>query len=73
MADNKVEEFVALLKKHRKAHEISHEKLAEQSGLSRTAISTIENGKASPTLRSIIRICSAMGLKPSDVLKKIGY
>ena len=71
-AEKEVAKFVKILTKIRKEKNVSHEKLAAKAGLSRGIISTTESGKSSPTLRTIIRICDALNIKPSDLLKQIG-
>ena len=43
-----------MLQDERKAKSISQEKLAKLTGLDRTAISHIENGKRSPTFTTIL-------------------
>jgi len=56
-----------ILQDQRKAKEISQEKLAKLTGLDRTAISLIENGKRSPTFTTILKICSALEIEPSEL------
>jgi len=52
--------FGKIIQEERKAKKISQEKLAKLTGLDRTFISLIENGKRSPTLSTILKICSAL-------------
>ena len=52
--------FGKILQEERKAKKISQEKLAKLTGLDRTFISLIENGKRSPTFSTILKICSAL-------------
>jgi len=59
------ESFGKILQEIRNSKKISQEKLANLTGLDRTAISLIENGKRSPTFITILKICSALGIKPS--------
>ena len=73
MADKEVAKFVQILKNTRKDKGVSHEKLAALTGLSRTTIGAVESGRASPTLRTILRICAALKVRPSDILKQIGH
>lgn len=48
----------------RKAKKITQQELAETSGLSKSCISNIESGEdSSPTLRSLIRYCSGLGIE----------
>jgi transcriptional regulator with XRE-family HTH domain len=57
-----------IIQEQRKAKKISQEKLAKLTGLDRTAISLIETGKRSPIFITILKICSALKIKPSELL-----
>lgn len=59
--------FGRILQEERKAKKISQEKLAKLAGLDRTFISLVENGKRSPTFSTILKICSALEIDPSDL------
>jgi transcriptional regulator with XRE-family HTH domain len=59
--------FGKILQEERKAKNISQEKLAKLTGLDRTAISLIETGKRSPTFSTILKICSALEVDPSEL------
>lgn len=59
--------FGKILQEERKAKKISQEKLAKLTGLDRTFISLIENGKRSPTFSTILKICSALEMDPSNL------
>ena len=59
--------FGKILQEERKAKKISQEKLAKLSGLDRTFISLIENGKRSPTFSTILKMCSALEIEPSEL------
>ena len=59
--------FGKLIQQERKAKKISQEKLAKLTGLDRTFISLIENGKRSPTLSTILKISSALEIAPSEL------
>ena len=63
----KEEIFGKILQEQRKAKKISQEKLAKLAGLDRTFISLIENGKRNPTFTTILKICSALELEPSEL------
>lgn len=63
----KEEIFGRILQEERKAKNISQEKLAKLTGLDRTAISLIETGKRSPTFSTILKICSALEVEPSEL------
>jgi transcriptional regulator with XRE-family HTH domain len=62
--------FGKILQEERKAKKISQEKLAKLTGLDRTFISLIENGKRSPTFSTILKICSALEVLPSELFSK---
>jgi transcriptional regulator with XRE-family HTH domain len=67
---HKEEIFGKILQEERKAKKISQEKLAKLTGLDRTFISLIENGKRSPTFSTILKICSALEISPSKLFSK---
>lgn len=67
---NEEEIFGKIIQEERKAKKISQEKLSKLTGLDRTFISLIENGKRSPTLTTIIKISSALHISPSDLFLK---
>ena len=67
MTQNKEEIFGKLLQEQRKAKNISQEKLAKLADLDRTFISLIENGKRNPTFTTILKICSALEIEPSEL------
>ena len=46
----------------RKAENITQKQLAEKTGIAQSDISKIENGNANPSLKTIERIASGMGM-----------
>lgn len=54
----------------RSANELSQAFLAELAGVDRKTINRIENGHFSPALDTIVRLSVALGITPSDLLKK---
>ena len=54
----------------RSANELSQAFLAELAGVDRKTINRIENGHFSPALDTIVRRSVALGIAPSDLLKK---
>jgi transcriptional regulator with XRE-family HTH domain len=54
----------------RSANEFSQAFLAELAGVDRKTINRIENGHFSPALDTIVRLSVALGIAPSDLLKK---
>ncbi len=67
---NEEEIFGKIIQAERKAKKISQEKLSKISGLDRTFISLIENGKRNPTFSTILKISSALEISPSELLSK---
>lgn len=65
-----VEKLVNELARLRKEQGMSHEKLAEKSGLSRPAVSFIESHKRTPTILTCVRMAKALGVRLSDLLVK---
>jgi transcriptional regulator with XRE-family HTH domain len=59
--------FGKIIQEERKAKKISQEKLSKLTGLDRTFISLIENGKRNPTFTTILKICSALDIEPSEL------
>ena len=57
-----------LIRKHRNAKGWSQEELADRAGMHRTFISSIERGVRNPTVTSLHRVASAMGLTVSELL-----
>jgi transcriptional regulator with XRE-family HTH domain len=54
----------------RSTNELSQAFLAELAGVDRKTINRIENGHFSPALDTIVRLSVALGIAPSDLLKK---
>ena len=54
----------------RSAKDFSQAYLAELAGVDRKTINRIENGHFSPALDTIVRLSVALGIAPSDMLKK---
>ena len=61
----------ARLRKLRIERELSQDALAKKAGLERKTINRIDNGHFSPSLQSLILLCGALKVKPSDVLEGI--
>ena len=66
-----LDRIVSEIIKERKKQGISHEKLAEMSGISRSAISFIENRKSTPTIITCMKICDALEIRLSEILQKV--
>ena len=67
--DKFVKAFALALKEKRISLGLSHEKLAELSGLSRTTISNIESGKKIPTIATSYRIANAMKVSLNELFR----
>ena len=50
---------------------LSQDNLAKAAGIDRKTVNRIENGHFSPSLQSLILLCGALKVKPSDVLEGI--
>ena len=65
-----VAKFIDELTKARKERGISHAKLAEKTGLSRSIISYTENARSTPSILTCVRIAKALGVRIGDVFNK---
>ncbi len=55
----------------RKERGLSQEQLGFESEYHRTYISQLERGVKSPSLRSIFRLCKALALPASELMKRV--
>ncbi|MES2985314.1 MAG: helix-turn-helix transcriptional regulator [Pseudomonadota bacterium] len=58
-------------KKLRKEKGLSHDKLAELTGIHRSAIGLLEGKKRTPTILTCLKLCQALGVRLEDILRKI--
>ena len=63
--------FASLLRHFRDARGLSQEALADQAGLDRTYVSQLERGLKSPTLTSIEKLATCLGINPAELLQEI--
>lgn len=56
----------------RKQRGFSHEAIAAKSGLSRQTLGKIESGKANPTMLTMYKITSAMGMTLEEFVQAMG-
>lgn len=49
-------------------HDFSQAQLAQLAGVDRKTINRIENGHFSPAMDTIVRLCTALGMTPSELL-----
>ena len=60
------EQFVyKRLRQERENAHFSQMELSLESGVSQNMITYIENGKRTPTVSTLIKLCNAMGISPS--------
>ena len=63
--------FARVLKDLRAQSGLSQEALGDRTDLHRTYISQLERGLKSPSLRTIERLCSALGVGLSDMMAAV--
>jgi len=51
---------------------ITQDGLAKAAGIDRKTVNRIENGHFSPNLDTFFRLCAALKVRPSDLMKGIG-
>ena len=68
-AEQLVCEIVQHLRELRQKKGLSHETLAKKAGISRPAISHIENGKRKPSLMVCIKLANALDTTLADIMK----
>ena len=72
MADRSDENLLGeILRRERIAAELTQEALAHAAGVDRTYVSMLENGRASPTLEMLFRLCDSIGISPAKVVSEI--
>jgi transcriptional regulator with XRE-family HTH domain len=63
--------FGQALREIREKRELSQERLALDAGFDRTYISLIERGVRSPTVRAVVRLAEVLGVKPSEIVRRM--
>jgi transcriptional regulator with XRE-family HTH domain len=63
------EKFGRVVRRLREARGLTQEELAERAEISATYIGFVERGDNVPTLTIIIQIASALGARPSELLR----
>ncbi len=61
----------SVIRELRTEKSLSQESLAEKSELDRVFISYLENGHRQPTISTIFKLSSGLGVKPEEIVKKI--
>ena len=59
------------LRKARENADLTQEQLALDADVDRTYISMLENNKKSPTVDMLFRICDAMDVAASDIIRRV--
>lgn len=59
-----------ILREERESRGISMTRLAEMSGLSQGMVSLVEHEQRNPSLDTLLRMCSPLEIKLSDVLRR---
>ena len=62
------QKVVALFKKERNNRHITKLYVSQETGLSRTAITLIENNQNSPTLRTLLMIANCIGVDLKEII-----
>lgn len=62
-------ELVSALKKVREASQLSLADVAERSGIDKSAISRLENGRGNPTFSTLLRLAGSVGKRIRFVLE----
>ena len=65
------EAFGKVLKEIRHDNSLSQEQLGFESGYHRTYISLLERGRKSPSLNTVFQLSAALGVLPSQILRRI--
>lgn len=73
MKDVVAEAFGELLVEARRKAGFSQEKLGALTGLDRTAISKLERGINSPTLKTMIHLAGALGIEPTELVPPVRW
>lgn len=63
--------FGKVLRKYRKAKQLSQEKLAFNANIDRSFLSELERGVRKPTINTIFALCYALEIKPSTMIIEV--
>lgn len=67
------EMFGRRVRELREARSLSQEKLAQASGLTTTFVSTIERGRKTPSLTSVLKLARGLKVDAADLLSGFAY
>ena len=70
--DEQIVAFGENLRRARKRARLTQVELSRAAPLDRAAISRLECGERAPDLPTLLRICTALGVEPRDLLRGIG-
>ena len=59
------------IRKAREAAGLTQEELAFRAGVHRTYVSLLERDKKSPTIDVLFRLCDAIGLRTSELIRRV--
>ncbi|MFF2853865.1 helix-turn-helix domain-containing protein [Peribacillus sp. NPDC058002] len=65
------EAFGQVLRKHRKAANLSQEQLALQCDLDRTYIGLLERAQRQPSISTLFSLCEVLNVSPHILIKEI--
>ena len=57
------------VRRHRKAKNMTQERLALDAGMERSYVSDLERGMRNPSVRALGRLAEALGVEPDALLK----
>ncbi len=63
--------FGRMLQELRTERGLSQEKLGFESNYHRTYISQLERGQKNPSLKAIFRLARVLGIRPSEMIRRI--
>ncbi len=59
------------LKRARDEAGLNQEEVAHRANIDRSYLSQLENGRKSPTLELLFRVCAALGIKASTLVARV--
>ncbi len=63
--------FGQVLREQRQARELSQEQLALSADVDRTFVSQMERGIRQPTITTLLKLASALGIQPSTLIVRM--
>ena len=65
------QKFGKILKQMRLKRELTQEELSDLAGIHRTYVAGIEGGHRNPSLKNIVRLANALGVKTEELFNKL--